>query len=242
MVIARTRAQLPSTKSDYAYEWLREAILAGDYPPGTALNQMLLAETIGISTTPLRESLRRLSAEGLVELESHRDARVSALTASEARGIIEMRQALDPLALELAAERRTEDDLAKIVAAQERLEAASDGVPPVDGSALDTRAHRDFHTILYRTSHNPLLISTLDLLWDKAERYRTLGLQSAASDEEDLMAKRRRKSAEHADLVDCIRRGDSKRAGEVMRQHIGHSLVAKAATTLADPARMTPLP
>lgn len=234
MVMARTRAALPSTKSDYAYEWLREAILAGEYPPGAALNQMLLAETIGISTTPLRESLRRLSSEGLVELESHRDARVTALSAVEARGIIEMRRVLDPLALELAAERRTQSDIEQIIAAQQRLEASSDGVPS-DGSALDSRAHREFHTVLYRASHNPLLISTLDLLWDKAERYRQLGLQTVADHEEDLEAKRRRKSADHADLVDSITSADPARAGEVMRRHIRHSLVANAAEALARP-------
>jgi len=224
---------LPSTKSDFAYAWLREAILTGAYSPGTVLNQSLLAETLGISTTPLRESLRRLSAEGLVELESHRDARVTALSADEARGIIEMRRVLDPLSAELAAERRTERDIEALVAAQERLEARSDGIPS-DGSAVDVRAHREFHTILYRSSHNPLLVSTLDLLWDKAERYRTLGLQASVDSDESLEEKRKRKSADHAELVDSIKNGDAARAGEVMRRHIKHSLVAKAAEYLAN--------
>lgn len=219
----------PGTKSDYAYGLLRQGILAGDYPPGIVLNQAQLADAIGISTTPLREALRRLGAEGLVELSSHRDARVSALTATEAKELLEMRNALDPLAIEQACRRRDQDDIRRIVAAHERLEEASR-----NAAGMDVRTHRDFHTVLYRTCHNSLLISTLDSLWDKAERYRSLGLRSAATSATELEAKKRRKSDEHADLVDCVLRGDADRAGELMRRHIQHSLVAQAIEQLTE--------
>ena len=65
------------TKSDYAYTRIREGILSGEFAAGTVLHQSMLAKTIGISTTPLREAMRRLMTEGLVELDAHRDARVS---------------------------------------------------------------------------------------------------------------------------------------------------------------------
>src|SRR5829696_7666000 len=104
-------AGLYLTKSDYAYTRLRDGVLSGEFAPGTVLNQANLAKTIGISTTPLREALRRLKSEGLVELDAHRDARVAPLTAEEARDLLEVRRSLDPLAAGLAAQRRTTADI-----------------------------------------------------------------------------------------------------------------------------------
>ena len=99
------------TKSDYAYTRLREGILSGEFEPGTVLHQATLAKTIGISTTPLREAMRRLMTEGLVELDAHRDARVSSLTAEEARDLLEVRRSLDPLAAASRPNARTKDDI-----------------------------------------------------------------------------------------------------------------------------------
>jgi DNA-binding GntR family transcriptional regulator len=209
-------------KSDLAYSRIREGILSGEFEPGTALQQNQLAKTIGISTTPLREALRRLLSEGLVELDAHRDARVAALTAEEARDLVEVRLSLDPLAASLAAQRRTKDDIAVM---RETL----DSVKPLQSNptVYDLASHRAFHQAIYEASHNDLLISTLDALWDKADRYRRLGLEVVRSQEE-----RDQKDREHHDLFDAVLRGDSEGAAEVMRQHISTSLGARAASRL----------
>src|SRR5688572_11131784 len=151
-----------ATKSDYAYTRLRDGILTGEFQPGTVLHQATLAKTIGISTTPLREAMRRLMTEGLVELDAHRDAHVSPLTAEEARDLLEVRQSLDPLAASLAAQRRTKEDIRAMRAAAASLQPLPDDV-----SVVDLVSHRRFHTAIYMASHNDLLISTLDALWDK---------------------------------------------------------------------------
>jgi DNA-binding GntR family transcriptional regulator len=215
-------AGLYVTKSDYAYTRLREGVLSGEFAPGTVLNQASLAKTIGISTTPLREALRRLKSEGLVELDAHRDARVSSLTAEEARDLLEVRRSLDPLAVGLAAERRTKDDIRAMRQAAIGLEPLVTN-PTVD----DLVAHRAFHVALYVASHNDLLVSTLDALWDKADRYRRLGLEAVRS-----QAERDQKAREHTELLDAVVRGDSQGATEVMRQHIETSLGAKAFSRL----------
>ncbi|MDA2915199.1 GntR family transcriptional regulator, partial [Acidobacteriia bacterium AH_259_A11_L15] len=75
--------------------------------PGVVFNQATFARTIGISTTPLREALRRLKSEGLIELGAHRDAKIAEISAEEARDLYELRRSLDPMAVALAAERRT---------------------------------------------------------------------------------------------------------------------------------------
>src|SRR3954447_25819903 len=97
-----------SSKSDVAYHELRQLILTGGLPAGSRLAQYEMADRLRMSITPLREAIRRLSAEGLIELDNHKDARVSAIGADEARQLFEVRLALEPAAVALAAERRTE--------------------------------------------------------------------------------------------------------------------------------------
>jgi DNA-binding GntR family transcriptional regulator len=210
------------TKSDYAYTRIREGILTGEFGPGSVLNQAELAKTIGLSTTPLREALRRLDSEGLIELGAHRDARVAPLTAEEARDLLEVRRSLDPLAAALAAERRTKDDI-------RIMRQAASGLEPLlsNPTVNDLVAHRRFHTAVYTSSHNDLLIATLDALWDKADRYRRLGLQLVHSQDD-----REEKSQEHAELLDAVIRGDSAAAANVMQRHIDTSLGAKAVNHL----------
>jgi len=211
------------TKSDYAYTRLREGILGGDFEPGTVLHQPTLAKTIGISTTPLREALRRLMSEGLVELDAHRNARVSPLTVEEARDVLEVRRSLDPLAVGLAAERRTKDDIRLI------RETASHVRPlRANPTVHELVAHRRFHAAVYTASHNDLLVSTLDALWDKADRYRRLGLESEHSQQD-----RDQKAREHDALVDAVVRGDAASAAAIMSAHIETSLGAKAVTRLS---------
>jgi len=210
------------TKSELAYNRVREKILSGEFPPGSVINQTVLAGAIGISTTPLREALRRLKAEGLVELDAHRDARVTELRAEEARDLVEMRGSLDPLAAALAAQRRTRTDLAEIRDALGWLTPLS-GNPGYE----QLLRHRRFHRAIYLASHNDLLIETLEGLWDKADRYRRLAL------EVDRPAEANAKTAEeHQLLLDHIAVGDADAAAGVMREHIGSSLGAQAAWRL----------
>src|SRR4051794_40409063 len=180
-------AELYATKSDFAYTRVRELILSGELEPGAVIHQALLAKEIGISTTPLREALRRLKQQGLVELDAHRDARVTQLDAEEARDLLEVRRSLDPLAAGLAAERRTKADIAELRAAYHGL-----GALPTEPTLAQLMTHRRFHSAIYRASHNALLVEMLDGLWDTADRYRRHGLQVERSPEE-----RAAKDSEH---------------------------------------------
>lgn len=225
-------AELYTTKAEYAYMRLRERILSGELPPGTVIPQARLAREIGISTTPLREALRRLKSESLVDLDAHRDARVKQLRAEEARDLLELRRSLDPLAAALAADRRTKEDI-------HLLRSSVEGLQPLPGDPAVEQlvAHRRFHAAIYRASHNELLIETLDGLWDKADRYRRLALEVDRS-----QADRDKKAAEHQALVDCILSGDADGAAAVMREHIDTSLGAQAAWRLRKPADDTAPP
>src|SRR3982751_4401157 len=214
------------TKSDLAYTRVRGLILSGQLAPGAVLPQAALAQTIGMSTTPLREALRRLQQEGLVELDAHRDARVRALDAAEARDLLELRGSLDPLAASLAAERRTEDDLAAVRAAFDALQALS-----TRPSASQLESHHRFHAAIHRASHNALLVEVLDGLWVKTDRYRRHGLEVGRSDDE-----REARATEHRLLFEAVRDGDPETAAAVMRRHVESSLGARSLDRLADDA------
>ncbi len=213
------------TKSAYAYEELRRRILSGELVQGQSISQEQLAAELGLSTTPLREALRRLDAEGLVALDAHRDARVTRLTAEEARSLFEVRQSLDPLAAKLAATRRTGADIAAVETALEDLRplGPSSGVEPL-------LAHRAFHRSVYTASHNPMLMSLLEGLWDKADRYRQLRLRTRPDSAEDQERVRR----EHAAIAEAVLAGDALTAEHVMSEHVRGSLGHEAIFDLQD--------
>ena len=212
------------SKSDLAYAELRDRILFGTLPAGSRLAQYDLAESLNMSITPLREAIRRLSSEGLLTVETHRDVRVSVMNSNEARQLFEVRLSLDPTAAELAAQRRTDDDIAA-------MQAAVDKLLPVtrQWGEESLTAHRSFHQALYRASHNDVLIRLLDDLWDKSDRYRRLGLELPHGDEP-----RTRDLQEHHQLVSLIVDGHAAEAAQLMRGHIAHSLTSTAISALED--------
>src|SRR3954466_15174945 len=106
---------------DQVYAAVRARILSGELPRGSRLRQASLADELGVSRTPLREALRRLASEGLVELSPNRGATVSQLDFGDMRHAWAARLALEPGAARLAAERRDEDAVRRMrdaVAAQ----------------------------------------------------------------------------------------------------------------------------
>ncbi len=211
------------TKNDYAYAELRTRILTGQLEAGSVIPQARLAEELGVSTTPLREAIRRLTSEGMIHLEAHRDARVTDVSAAEARHLYEVRESVDPLATALAAQRRTDADVTVISQALERL------TPIRDATNLDAlMAHREFHRAVYRASGNPILIDILEKLWDKADRYRLIGLRAGGDTADDS----ERVAAEHRAIRDAVAAGDAEAAAEAMRTHIGRSLGRRAIDAL----------
>jgi DNA-binding GntR family transcriptional regulator len=212
------------TKNAYAYAELRRRIVSGAMEQGSVLSQAKLAQEIGVSTTPLREALRQLAAEGLVELKSHSDARVAALTADEARHLYAIRESLDPLAAGLAAESRTPSDVSRIEAALAQLQPLRTA-----GDLAALAAHREFHRAIYTAAANPLLTGILEGLWDKADRYRQIGLQSGKVTNEELL----RVQDEHCRIAEAVVAGDAERAREAMHRHVAGSLGRRAINVLA---------
>jgi DNA-binding GntR family transcriptional regulator len=207
-----------SSKADVAYAEIRQQILDGTLEAGSKLLQYELADSLGISITPLREAIRRLSGEGWILLDAHRNARVADMDFDEARQVFETRLALEPAAIALAAARRTDSDIAQMTAALENL-------LPVTREWGQTAlaAHRAVHEALYRSSHNDVMVRMLNDLWDKSDRYRRVGLQLPPGAEP-----RTRDFDEHHQLVDLVIAGDADAASALMTSHIDDSLTAHA--------------
>lgn len=212
------------SKSELAYAELRRRILGGVLQPGAVIGQARLAAELGLSTTPLREALKRLAAEGLVVLGAHRDAHVVDLSVEEAQHLFEVRAEVDPLACELAAQRRTPEDLARIDLALADLE-------PLTGAAsLEALVvHRAFHRAIYAAAANPILLGMLDGIWDKGDLYRQRALRDHTRSADD----RARVQRQHRSLRDAIVEGDALRARELSHAHITGSLGRQAIGLLA---------
>ena len=225
-VVLAAESQYPtfSTKAEVVYTAVRERILQCRILPGSFINQVQLAEELRVSTTPLREALRRLNSEGLVELGAHRDARVTPLSASEALQLYEVRLRLDPLAAELAARRITSAMAEHLKNVLSGLEPIVEGVPE---EALSR--HRELHDSIYLATENTILVEMLHGLWDKTERYRRFGLEAL----EGSGTTRHKDFEEHFELVNCIIDGDAELASSLMREHVESSLARLALDQLS---------
>src|SRR6478609_9250185 len=219
---AMSSPNLFSTKSDAAYAEVRRRILAGELAPGSVLDQYLLSDSMGMSITPLREALRRLRGEGLIDIDVHKNTRVTPLTSTEPRELFEIRLALGPAAAEMAAKRRTDADI-------KTLRSAAKHLVPVTRTwgEKGLLAHSAFHRAIYVASHNDNMIGVLDGLWDKSDRYRRLGLLLPSGAEN-----RERDFAEHRKMMEMIIDKDAQGVADLMREHIRLSLTVAAIDAL----------
>lgn len=219
-----TTTNVFSSKGSLAYSELRQMILSGALAPGSRISQYELAENMRMSITPLREAIRRLSSEGLIIMDTHRDSRVASMSAAEARELLEVRLSLEPSATELAASRRTQADIEAMRSASEKLLP----VTRVWGEDAIT-AHREFHRAVYAASHNATLIKLLDDLWDKSDRYRRIGLELPSGDEPRTIDLN-----QHHKILELITAGDGPGAAELARTHIANSLTASVTGALEE--------
>jgi DNA-binding GntR family transcriptional regulator len=189
------------SKADAAYLELRTRIFDGRLPPGQALNQEQLATELGVSTTPLREALRRLESQGYVRMPAHRDVIVAPLGEREFSELFEVRGLLDSYAARLAAREHNDEDRRALESASDLHKAVGDPV----------YLNRRFHQTIYRASHNEVLINTLDALWDRSDRYR-LFTKGFARTEQVI--------AEHEQLKELVLSRDEEGAARLMLSHV----------------------
>jgi DNA-binding GntR family transcriptional regulator len=195
-----------SSLADQAYLVLRELIVSLELAPGDLVKEPELVARLGIGRTPVREALRRLSQERLIEVYPRRGMVVTTVDVRDLARLCEVRLALEPEAARLAAERATEADLDEITA----LLAELAGRRRRDDRTL-IALDRRIHAAVYRASHNHFLEETLEEYYTHALRIWMLGLEKTG-----LSAA----VHEHAELLGAILRGNAARAADLMREHI----------------------
>ncbi|MEV7394046.1 GntR family transcriptional regulator [Streptomyces sp. NPDC091215] len=203
---------------DKVVDALREAILDGALQPGRRLTERELTELTGVSRTSVREALRRLQAEGLVEESPSRGLRVSIPTAEEIEQIYEIRAELEPLAVRLFVERATQEEV-------DALASVAHEVTPGGDSNKDVLDR--FDKVLLDGCRNPMLAELLGGLYSRIHALRRV---SAATPGRMTVTKQ-----EYADLVEAIRRRSAADAAEAARRHVAAARAsAKVAMSLLE--------
>jgi DNA-binding GntR family transcriptional regulator len=194
------------------YNAVRAALLDGDYLPGERIYEGAIATALGVSRIPVREAIRRLQQDGLLDVRPHYGIYVASIPSEEIEDVYRIRGVLEATAASLAAERMSDGEIAKlgqIVKEQRIAAAAAESLPREPVSVV--QADR-FHHAIHVGAHSPRLLALLDQLYAQVMHFRKLTLRQPG---------RATASAEgHAGIFEAIRRRDPEEAESAMRLHI----------------------
>jgi DNA-binding GntR family transcriptional regulator len=196
---------------EQAYRWIHDGITRGDLAAGSHLGEEELADQIGVSRTPIREAIRRLASEGLVEFVPNRGAHVAAWTDRDLAEIFDLRAVLEGFAARLAARNATTSDVDRLRDLADQMEALAAGRSK-DRLDQISALNREFHEAIVEIADNRHLASLVSGLVQVPLVHRTFRRYT----EQELQ----RSMGHHRELIEAIGRGDVNWAGTAMRSHI----------------------
>ena len=199
---------------DVVFNTLREAILRGELKPGERLMEIQLANKLGVSRTPIREAIRKLELEGLVLMIPRKGAEVAQVTEKSLRDVLEVRRALENLAVQLACLRMSPQTLADLKAAARAFEEILGGEDVTAVAEADVA----FHDVIYMATDNQRLISLLNNLREQMYRYRVEYLKKKECHKQLLW--------EHQEIIRAIEAGEIDVATKITEQHIDNQVEA----------------
>ncbi len=198
------------TTPDYIAEATRRAINSGRLPDGATINQAELAARFGVSRVPVREALRQLQAEGLIELRVHHLAVVRGMDVERLIEVFSLRALIEGWVVEQAASRIDDEVLDRAREINERLRTEDDHVKWLELNA-------EFHAVLYARSGAKTALETLDSLRSRSERYTRLWSHGLGVHRPGETV------AEHAHIIDLLAAGDGAGARAAVEAHVLHS-------------------
>lgn len=201
---------------DVVFRTLRQAILKGELKPGERLMEIQLANKLGVSRTPIREAIRKLELEGLVLMTPRKGAEVAEITEKSLKDVLEVRRALDELAVRIACDKMTKEQLDDLKAAAGAFKLA---VREGDITGI-AEADVSFHDVIYFATDNQKLIQLLNNLREQMYRYRIEYLKR--TDFHPLLI------CEHTEMIKAIEGRKKEEAGRVVGQHIDNQVEAIA--------------
>ncbi len=193
---------------DVVFNTLRQAILRGELKPGERLMEIQLANKLGVSRTPIREAIRKLELEGLVLMIPRKGAEVAGITEKSLLDVLEVRRALEELAVQLTCDRITEEELIELRQAAENFKKTlkSDDITEI------AEADVKFHDVIYMATKNQKLIQLLNNLHEQMYRYRIEYLKDP-----EVYPKLVR---EHEEIIKRITDREKEEASQIVCQHI----------------------
>ena len=203
-----------TTKSleEKVYLALEDAILSGEYKRGDSLTEMSLCKKLGVSRTPVRSALHRLSEEGLIEIAPNRGAIVVGMNDDDLADIYKIRIRLEGLASSMAAERMNDEEKNALAETVELSEFYLGKGDVEKLKELDTT----FHIIIYKASGNRMLSKILSELHRNIRSYRKLSLT--------VPGRLAKSIEEHKEILSAIQSGDAKKADEITSRHIENAM------------------
>lgn len=193
---------------DVVFQTLREAILKGDLRPGERLMELQLAAKLGVSRTPIREAIRMLEQEGLAVTIPRKGAEVARMTEKNMEDVLQIREALDDLAVQVACDKMTEEQLKNLTLAMKNFENAIQTENLSKIVAYDV----EFHDIIYESTDNPKLVTLLNNLREQIYRYRVEYLKE--KENYPMLIQ------EHKTILEALREKNKERVADAMRNHI----------------------
>ena len=189
---------------DVVFQTLREAILKGDLRPGERLMELQLAAKLGVSRTPIREAIRMLEQEGLAVTIPRKGAEVARMTEKDMEDVLQIREALDDLAVQVACDKITQEQLERLMATMKNFELAVQAGDLSKIVAYDV----EFHDVIYEATDNPKLVILLSNLREQIYRYRVEYL------------KEKENYPMHEEIVQALKQKNKERVADAMRNHI----------------------
>lgn len=202
--------QMNLSLADRVFERLERDIISGVYKKGEVLTELRLVEELGVSRTPIREALRRLSMERLIQ-ESPRGSIVLGITKRDLEDILNMRVRIEGLVAYYAAQNRTEEQLEEMrhtLELQEFYVSRRDTLRVVE---MDTA----FHDMIYTMSQHQMLTDALQPMLRKIMKFRRESM--------DILSRAERSVREHRALYEAIAAGERDRAESLMTHHVDNA-------------------
>ena len=193
---------------DVVFNTLRQAILKGELVAGERLMEKQLAERMGVSRTPVREAIRKLELEGLVVMIPRKGAEVAQITEKDIKDVLEVRGTLEALAVKLACEKMTEEEIQELIKVKEEFAEAAKNHNTESVIKKDV----EFHDLIFHATDNEKLIQIINNLREQIYRFRVKYIFEM-KDYTPL-------ADEHEEIVASIIHKDQQKAEEIALRHI----------------------
>lgn len=199
---------------DVVFNTLRAAILKGELKPGERLMEMHLANKLGVSRTPIREAIRMLEQEGLAVTLPRKGAQVAKMTEKDLQDVMEIRDALDELAVVCACKRMNQEQFVELKSAMKSFESA---VKAGDVRTI-VEADEAFHDVIYKMTHNPKLENIVNNIREQMYRYRYEYVKDHSIYDKLI--------AEHNAIIEGLQKQDVAYLKEIMHIHLENQVDA----------------